>query len=664
VILGTIVVLLLAGTGLLVGAVLRMRTTAELVLAAYLVAFTEVVGLFLFLSLFGAVTRGALVAGAVAVFIAAASAWVLARTPPFPWPRRRTFACVVRSRPLLVLSLCVVSALTYVVALIVGTPPNGWDPLNYHLARAAFWLQSGGVGYIDGVYDQRLNLNPPNAEIGSAFVLGVTRQEELVGFVQFFAALACAAAIFALARRLGLGRAEAGFGSLLFLTLPIVILQSSGAKNDLVLASFLLAAAVFLLRDRRRDITLASLATALAVGTKFTAGYGVLVLLAVLAAAGPARRAARIIGLALGVLAGSYWYAVNAIETGHLLGDQSAQSHVSAPFHAAENLVTAGGMAVDALDLSGAQGRDILVYAVLALVVAAALKRLRQPGGWTEGVLAAAVVASPLVLLALSEQIGRPALLRLYHALGDPNGYLAIGDESSSAPTTASDTASWFGPLGFILVIGAALAAIRFTRRRRSLPLSGAVFAVAPLACFGLLAVTLTYNPWLGRFLMFPVALSAALWGFTLRVRALAWGAVALGATTLFLSLVHYTEKPSGLRLLDRTPAASVWGMSRWQVQSLHDPALGPILQFFDTEVPPRASVGLALSENEFAYPIFGPHLQRRVESIPFGSNARDVHAEWLLATSERVSEIDPSCWRSVFQSAEAVVFRRAENCA
>jgi hypothetical protein len=190
------------------------------------------------------------------------------------------------------------------------------------------------------------------------------------------------------------------------------------------------------------------------------------------------------------------------------------------------------------------------------------------------------------------------------------------------------------------------------------------VFAVAPLVWFGLVGVTLSYNPWLGRFFIFPVALSAALWGVTLRMPAAAWGAVALGATTLFLSLVHYAEKPSGLKLLDRTPATSVWAMTRWQVQSLHDPPLGPILQFFDEEVPPKVSVGLALSENDFAYPIFGPHLQRQVESVPFGSNARDVHAEWLLASSERAGEIDASCWRSVFRSAEGVVFRRAENCA
>ena len=79
------------------------------------------------------------------------------------------------------------------LALIAGTPPNGWDPLNYHLPRVGFWLQSEQVGYIDAAYDPRMNFNPPNGEVAMTFVLGVTRQEVLSAFVQLAAALACAA---------------------------------------------------------------------------------------------------------------------------------------------------------------------------------------------------------------------------------------------------------------------------------------------------------------------------------------------------------------------------------------------------------------------------------------------------------------------------------------
>ena len=156
-----------------------------------------------------------------------------------------------------------------------------------------------------------------------------------------------------------------------------------------------------------------------------------------------------------------------------------------------------------------------------------------------------------------------------------PKGYLATGDPTATSPTTASDTGSWFGPAGISLVAVSLTAAICLAKRK-ALPAVGVVAAIGPFASFALVALTLTYNPWLGRFFVFPIALSAALWGLALRSCNTAWAVSALSIVTLALSLVHYAEKPSGLRLLDRSaPSSSVWTMKRWQVQSQHDPAIG-----------------------------------------------------------------------------------------
>jgi hypothetical protein len=662
--LGLFVLLLLAATGLLIAFALRVRGTAALILAAYAVAFAEVVGLSLLLSPFEAMTRGGLIAGVVSVFTAAFATWVLLGAPRPPM-RQRRLALPAHRGPLLVLGVVVALALSYVVALAIGTPPNGWDPLNYHLARAAFWVQSGHVGYIGDAYDQRLNYNPPNAEIGLAFVLAVTRDERFVGFVQLFAALACWVGVFTMARRFGLERQEAIFGALLFATLPIVLLQSSGAKNDIVVASFLLVAAVFIVRDKRRDMILAGLATALAVGTKFTAAYGLAILLA-LAVLAPARtwRAWRIAGIAFGAVAGSYWYAVNAHETGRFLGDQSNAGSLTAPFHPAANIVTAYGDALDALDLSGAQGTDILVYVAAAILVAAGLALFRSRSGnqWRGALLAGALVASPLLFLVLSDDLGRPGLLRLYDLVGKPQAYLATGDDVTSSPTTASDTASWFGPAGLLLAVGAGIATCVLLYRR-SFPRQALIPTVAPFLWLALVAVTLTYNPWEGRFFIFPIALSATLWGCVLRVRPVAWAMTALAATTAILSLVHYVEKPSGLRLIEPSNTPSVWELARWQVQSQHDPPLAPVLRFLDEQIPQHDSIALALGPNNFGYPAFGPHLQRRVLLVPFGSSARDTRASWLFANPQRATEIDSACWHSVLASERGTIFSRKEQC-
>jgi Dolichyl-phosphate-mannose-protein mannosyltransferase len=652
--LGILVLALLGATGLLIALILPGRGIAQRALAAYVVAAAEAVALSFFLSAFDAMTRGTLIAGAILLFLAALASWQLAWAP-HPVSLRASFVHVSPSAPGLVLGAIVAVALAYVFALILGTPPNGWDPLNYHLARAAFWVQAHHIGYIRDAYDQRLNFNPPNAEVGIAFLMGVTRDERAAGLVQFLAALSCAVGVFALARRAHLSRAQAAWGALLFVLLPIVLLQSTDAKNDVVVASFLVAAAVFILDDTTASLALAGVATALAVGAKFTAAYG-LVLLAALALLAPTRRLwpLRILTIAAGALIGSYWYLVNYHETGHLLGDQSGTGKLTAPFDPAANVVTAYGDALDTLDLSGAQGKFILLFVVAGLAVAAATIR----HGKRLAVAAGAVVMSPLVILVLSEHVGRPGLLHLYDLVGKPPGYLAVGDGVSSSPTTASDTASWFGPLGLLLVTTTAVATAYRVRHGRTHRWT-LVLALAPFAWLVLAALTLTYHPWQGRFFIFPVALSAALWGGLLVNRAAAWTAVALVCTTALLSLAHYVEKPVGLG-----SPVSVWKMPRWELQSSHDPPLGPLLRFVEENLPAHASVGLALGTNGFGFPFFGPHLSRRLVLVPTNSSGRETETGWLVADAQRTSQIDGTCWRVLFHSDRGAVFRRTAECS
>lgn len=663
--LGLVVAGLVAGAGLLVGSTLRVRTALELALAVYVVGFAEIVVLCLFLSAFDALTRGALVMSTAALLAAAGGLRLLVGGASPPSVPLSAFSSLARFRPVLALSIVVASATSYLLVLIVATPPNGWDQLNYHLARAAFWLESG-IGYIDAAYDQRLNIYPPDGEIPFSFILAVTQNENLAALAQLIAALACGAGVFALARRFGLSRPEAAFGALLFLTLPIVVLQSSTTKNDLVVASLLVSASVFVLGDSRRLIVIASVAVALAMGAKFTAGYGLVVLFAIAVTARPrALLPWRVGGLACGAVLGSYWYVINVVEGGSLLGDRSNIPGLTAFLRPPENAVSLAGLVVDWLDLSGAQGEDLLIYVFAAVVVATgfAFAGRRSDEPWRQSaLLAAALVASPLALWVLTTEVGRPALISLHRALGEPEAFLAEGAAAAS-PTSASDTGSWFGPLGLLLVVGVGAVAVVLTRRRM-LERTALVAATAPLIWLALVALSLTYHPWQGRFFVYPVALSASLWGLALRVAPVAWGAVALAATTALLSLVHYAEKPSGLRLLDRSPAPSVWKMERWEVQSLHDPALAPVFRFLDEEVPPRDSIALALGANDFGYPAFGPKAERRVVLVPFGSTARDLATDWLLANPERASEIDRSCWLETITSETGTIFKRqAERC-
>jgi hypothetical protein len=659
VLLGILSVLILVATAFVLGLALRITGRARFLVAVYVLSCTELVALFLFLSAFDVLSRGTIFAALVTVLVAATAALLLVGVPKSAhrhWARNVAIGPPV----LLCLAAVVVLSATYVFALIVGTAPNGWDPLNYHLSRAAFWVQSEHIGYIAHAYDQRLNFNPPNAEILVASALALTRNERSVGFIQFVAWLSCGVGIAALARRIGTTTLEAACGALLFMLTPIALLQSSDAKNDLVVASFLVAAAVFTFGKTRSELLLAALATALAVGAKFTAAYGLVVLVVLALVAAPrSARAWRLLALGAGTVAGSYWYVVNLHVTGRFLGDQSGTGTLTAPLDPKPNLVTSYGDALDTLDLSGARGKDIVIYAVVAVIVAAALAFM---GTRRWAAAAGVVVAVPLLMLPLSEA-GRSGLVRLYDALGKPPAYLAIGDATASSATTASDTASWFGPTGLLLVLATA-AAVTALARLGAFARSALVLVYAPVAWLVLVALTLTYHPWQGRFFIFPLALSAALWGLVLRTRAIAWAVVTLASITALLSLVHFVEKPSGLRLLENTGEHSVWRMTRWEVQSQHDPPLAPVYRFFDEQVQAHDSVALALGPNEFAFPFFGPHLTHRIDLVPSGSDARAVMTRWLFADPGRSEEVDKACWQPVLTDERGTVFRRLSGCA
>jgi hypothetical protein len=670
-IIAAVVAALLTTTGLTAAAALRFGSVVELVLAAYVLALAEIVALAMLLSPFGALTRPALLAAPAVICCATTAVWWRLGRPRPDIPSLRPSRAILRQSPVLaLLGLVVVLALGYVVALIAGTAPNTWDSMTYHLARAAFWRQEGGVGYIAHAYDERLNANPPNAEVAVTALLELTRDERYAGLVQFTAVLACAAAVFAIARSLRLSIREAALGSLLFLTLPIVVLQASTTQNDLVLASLLLCATVFLLGGTQAHLALAGLATALAVGMKVTAVYGLPVLAVVCLLAPPSTaRLRRLVAVAAGAVAGSYWYVVNVLESGTFLG-RRPDTELVAILRPEENILGAAARVLDAFDLSGSEGTrslvlsrdlhaDVLLYVVVAVLLTAALiviSLVRGRFGKREALLAGALAVTPLLIPPVSYGLWR-AFAKLHDLLGTPDDALPVGEWP--AQETASDSYSWFGPLGILLVIPVAIWVLVLVRRR-SLPPLALVLATAPPIWLVLVSATIAYDPWQGRFFIFPIALSASVWGILLRRPAAAWAAVAVGATTVALALGNFIEKPSGLRLLAESAPESVWTRDRAGVQSIGRPDMSAVLWFLDARVPPDASVALAFGEDDFGYPAFGRYLERRVELVPQGSDAREVDASWLVATPRRALEVEQTCWSVALHAPRGwKVFRR-----
>ena len=408
-------------------------------------------------------------------------------------------------------------------------------------------------------------------------------------------------------------------------------------------------------------MSIAALATALAVGTKVPAVYG-LPLLLVLAVTAPApkRRIARLLALGAGTAVGAYWYVVN-LSAGPVFGPSAATGEgVGGGYFRPpkEAVLTALGLFVDSFDLSGSRGSDVLVYLVAAVVVVIAMAGLTGRRGSTHRVRYA-LLAGALALLPLALYPGSYVAWKTFakmHQLLSGATWFGV---RAWDPARTGENFSWFGPLGLFLAIGVGVAAVVLVYRRK-LPARAVLYAAAPFVWLVLLAATLDYNPWHGRLFIFPVALSAALWGMCMRVRPVVWAVVTVALATTVLSLVNNASKPSGLRLIEPNPPASVWTMDRWEVQSIQRPGVRPMLRFVEQRIPASATVALALGQNDLGYPPFGPTLARRVELAAQGSDGRDVlDADWIVATSAGRALIDRACWRAAFDDGERAVFRR-----
>jgi 4-amino-4-deoxy-L-arabinose transferase-like glycosyltransferase len=634
---------------------LRLRGATDFVLAFYLVAFSLVVVIELLLSPGHDLTPEWLLAALTGTLVVAAAAWVLTGRPGSPSfrPAATALEDAVRDPLVAILALAVAGAFGYVAALIVGTAPNDYDVLWYHLARAAFWKQQHAIAYIPGANDARLNGFPPNAEIADSFTMILGKTERFAGFVQLTALAATMVAIAGTARRIGLGTRQALFAALLFATLPVVVLQSATALNDLVFGAFLACCAYFLFSWTRMSLSLAALALGLAIGTKITALLALPVLALLGAFLYPRRRwPALVLVGAAGTALGSYWYLLNFAKTRHFNGSVAQAAHAAPAGHG--NTYSAAGfvahsmrLAIDAVDPSGSVGRDRFLYVVAAAVVLLVGLRARRRAGVLVG---AALTAVPLAFQPVQH-----GLLHAYQKLWvslSRHTLAFLGFDKHL--TRASPFQSWYGPLGLLLVL-AGFGLVWAGLRRRTLPRVAVLLALAPVVWLVLQAITTFYSIFDGRYVVFAVALAAVLWGLVLPIRPLAWAATGIAVTGLALALVHYDEKPAGVNVLGGPAPTSVWALSRGQVLArfLH-PGETEVVATLEREARKGDTIALAIRREDVSYPFFGSRLDRHVE---FQSHV-DLPPNWVVvAPSIRVRPIG---YRSVVDSHGWALYRRS----
>ena len=158
--------------------------------------------------------------------------------------------------------------------LALASPPNSADAMAYHLPRVVYWAQSASISFFPTAYFNQITLQP----LAEYFVLHtyvLSGGDRFANLVQWLGSLGSIVGVSAIAAALGASVRTQTLTALFCATLPNGILQATGAKNDYLLALWLVAMWYFALRYakffQQQDLFAAALAFALALFTKATA---------------------------------------------------------------------------------------------------------------------------------------------------------------------------------------------------------------------------------------------------------------------------------------------------------------------------------------------------------------------------------------------------------
>jgi hypothetical protein len=617
-----LIAFLTVAVSLLAAASLRLRSLTSTVLAAYLALVVNAVVVTVGLSPFRLVRASPLAVAEAVVFGVVLGVW---------WwrgrPRPRYAATLARAgrelaRSPLALLYLVVTAAALGYELLVGltVPPNNWDSLTYHLARAAAWAQHGGYFWVPNAPTDRLNVFQPLAEQQVLFLFAASKTSRLYALPQYLAQLAVLVSVVGSARRLGFPLRSAVCCAALLATLTLVALESTTAQNDLVAASFPAVAACLLLGGSAAETALAGVALGVGLGAKLTTVF-VWPALALLVWPLGGRAFLRIVaGASAGlVLAGWWGYWLNLAHGGHLLGGGFGRDvGASPPLSAGPGTVL--HVLYRLFDVSTLSDRLIGGLAIAGLATGALVFVLghRRWGRWTSLRRAGSVaIALAVPLLVLVGAAGFAAAARAVHLP------VKVASESG-LDRRANEDYSAFGPVGALMLLGTpALTVVlylagRVDRRYLALALALPVFLI-------LMAVELAYNPFVTRFLLVPAVLTAPLFGIVLGSRAAASALLVVAAVALVWTLEYDRTKPY------RSQAGHPWHMTQVQaLQYVFEPAAAPADDAYERLVPPHACVGAILGPDEPSYLLWGRDRDRRVFYLPSTASLDPALAEGL----------------------------------
>lgn len=563
---------------------------------------------------------------------------------PDPWMpfRGRTPRLEVqwlrREPALALLILFIAISYAFALAQIIHIPQNNMDSLSTHLSRIGFWRQHGSF-FPWETYMLNQVWYPVNAQLQTYWTLLFLRGDQLVGSIQWLAALASAVGVFGLARFYGYQTRQSAFAALIFLSFPLIALQSTTTQTDLVTMVFFVTAVYFLflgLRDGQSSLlVLSAIAVGLGFGVKksYILLLPVLGILSLLALWQFGKSRLKLVFLwsfnvVIGILLlGSYIYVVNWRYFGDPFGSpayfdslieipQTQESVVKVMLSLERTPRTAPEPVPVQIGLF--PGREFLLElaynAPRLLYQALDTSGLPRPlDGYAHKVKMR--LAEPVLRLIGFEEIEGTAYTAPGHTfrLVDKN----INEESHA----------WYGPLSALLLFPALLVeAWRGLRKRSWLSLA----PVLALLLFLPMEIILRpgWDPFQGRYFAPLIALGAPLMGMWFREKDGAvyeWVLGGLAALFLAVTLLYNPSKPT---LGKYAEEFHVWNNDRIFIQTIQRKNDREMYYMLEKNVPADAALGYYIPFFILDYPLFGENLERRL--VPMVSPAHLSDLEWL----------------------------------
>jgi hypothetical protein len=164
------------------------------------------------------------------------------------------------------------SLMGLLILLITGllSPPNVHDVLAYHMSRVMHWAQNNSLAFFPTPNTWQLWM-PPFSEFSQLHFYLLSGSDLLAFLPGWYSLILSMAAVSLTAKRLGVNSKGQWLSAFFVLSLPIIVLQASGGKNDIVLGFFFAALATFVVESNAKKLDLLS-----RIGCGLSVGLGVL----------------------------------------------------------------------------------------------------------------------------------------------------------------------------------------------------------------------------------------------------------------------------------------------------------------------------------------------------------------------------------------------------